>query len=51
MTFEHYFTQPTQIVDFKLKMIIFENPKLTDALHRNVNHPLITKYSYIPFPY
>ena len=49
VTCEHYINQPMQSVELGLDMIIARNPQLIDLLDQNKNHPLIRKYSHIPF--
>ena len=49
MTYESYFNQPMQAIELRLNMIIAKNPQLINALDRNKNHPLIRKYSHLPF--
>ena len=49
MTFEQNNNQPKQAFDLKLNMIIAKNPQLIIAVDRNKNHPLIRRYSHIPF--
>ena len=46
---EYYIKQPMQILELNLKMIINNNPHLINVLDRSINHPLIRKYSNIPF--
>ena len=36
-------------VELRLNLIIAKNPQLVNLLDRNKNHPLIRKYSVIPF--
>ena len=36
-------------VERRINMIIAKNPQLINSLDRNTNHPLIRKYSHIPF--
>ena len=50
MSYGCYIEQRMQMVELKLNMIIDENPQLINALDRIVNHPLVRKYGYIPFP-
>ena len=38
-----------QAVEMKINMIIAENPHLINSLNRLYNHPLILKFSNIPF--
>ena len=49
MTYGNYINQPMNVCERKINMNISKNPKLTNSLDRNKNHPLITKYSLIPF--
>ena len=37
------------MVERGINMIIFREPHLNNALDRGVSHPLIRKYSRIPF--
>ena len=41
--------QPMSMCERKIKMNIAKNPRLINSLDRNKNHPLIRKYSDIPF--
>ena len=49
MTYEHYIIQPMHSVEKRINMIIAKNLQLINALDRNKPHPLINKYSYVPF--
>ena len=49
MKYEYCINQPMQAIELKLNLIIAKTPQLINALDRNKNHPLIRKYSYIPF--
>ena len=49
MTYENYIIEPMQAIEIKLNIIIAKNPKLINSLDRNKSHPLIKKYSHIPF--
>ena len=49
MTNGHYINQPMHSVVRRKNMTIAKNPQLINALDRNKNHPLIRKYSHIPF--
>ena len=49
MTYEHYKNKPTHSVERRINMISAKNPQLINALDRNKPHPLINKYSHIPF--
>ena len=49
MKYEHYMNQPKSMCERKINMIIAKNPQLINSLDRNKNHPLIRKYSHIPF--
>ena len=37
------------MVEFKLNQILAQNPHLINALDRSVSHPLVGKYSHMPF--
>ena len=37
------------MVELKFNMIIAKNPHLISSLDRSFNHPLIRKYSIVPF--
>ena len=37
------------MVERRINFIIAKNPKLINSLDRNKNHPIIRKYSHIPF--
>ena len=49
MTYEHYMIQPMQSVKLRRHMVVAKNPQLINSLDRDKNHPLIRKYSHIPF--
>ena len=49
MTYEYYNNQPMPMCERKINMNIARNRHLIKSLSRNKNHPLITKYSHIPF--
>ena len=49
ITYENYINYPMSMVERRINFIIAKNPKLINSLDRNKNHPLIRKYSHIPF--
>ena len=49
MTYELFIEQPMQMIELNLNIIIYENRHLINALDKVDNHPLIRKYSRIPF--
>ena len=49
MTFDFYIKQPMLMIELNLNKMIDIDPHLISALDRSVNHPLIGKYSIIPF--
>ena len=49
MTYKCYFNNPMHMAERRLNIIIARNPHLINALNRRVSHPLIGKYSHIPF--
>ena len=49
MSYKHYISQPMPAVERRINMIFAKNPQLINSLDRNKNHPLIRKYSHIPF--
>ena len=49
MTNEQYIKQAMQAVDIRLNVIIAKNPHLLNSPNSYFNHPLIRKYSHIPF--
>ena len=49
LTFELYIERPMQMVELKLIMIIEENDHIMNASDRTTSHPLIRKYSHMPF--
>ena len=49
MAYEYYIKQPMSMCERKINMIIGKNPKLINSFDRNKNHPLVRKYSHIPF--
>ena len=40
---------PMSMVERRIKIFIAKNPELIKNFDRNKNHPLIRKYSHIPF--
>ena len=49
MTYIHYLNQPKSMLKRKLNENLARNPRLINSLNRSDNHPLIRKYSHIPF--
>ena len=49
MSYKHYINQPISALERRMKMIIAKNPQLINSLNCNKNHPLIRKYSHLPF--
>ena len=49
MTFREYLKLPMHAVEREINMNIAKNPPLISLLDRSKNHPLIRKYSHIPF--
>ena len=49
MTYFNYINSPMPMVERRINFAIAKNPKLINSLDRNTNHPLIRKYSHIPF--
>ena len=49
MSYKHYINQPMSMIGRRINFIISRNPKLINSLDHNKNHPLIKKYSHIPF--
>ena len=49
MSCKHYIKQPMSMLERRRNFIIARNPHLINSLDRNENHPLINKYSHIPF--
>ena len=49
MSYKHYINQPMSMLERRINFIIARNPQLINSLDRNKNHPLINKYSHIPF--
>ena len=49
MTYEHYMNQPMQSVERRINMVIAKKLQLIILYDRYKNHPLIGKYSHIPF--
>ena len=47
MAYEHYITQPRQMVELKLILIISRNFVLIKSLDQSFNHALIRKYTNI----
>ena len=49
MTYDHYIKSPMPAFEFKLNIILAGNPNLINSFNRSHIHPLIRKYSHIPF--
>ena len=49
MTYERYINNPMPMVGRRLNMNVAKNPHLVNSFDRNKKHPLIGKYSHIPF--
>ena len=49
ITYKNYINSPMPMLERRINFIIAKNPKLVNSLDRNKNHPLIRKYSHIPF--
>ena len=49
MTYEKCINQPMSMCDRKINMNFARNPQLINSINRNKNHPLIRKYSHVPF--
>ena len=49
MSYEHYINQLLSMCEGKVNFNFARNPKLINSLDHNKNHPLIRKYSHIPF--
>ena len=49
VTYENYMNNPKSMCERKINSNIAKNPQLITSLDRNKNHPLIIKYSHIPF--
>ena len=49
MTYELYIKQPMQAAESELNMNVAKNPNQTFSPYRDINHPLSTKCSQIPF--
>ena len=49
MTNEYYYEKPMQAVELGFYVIIAKNPHLSDCNNNYINHPLIKKYSHMPF--
>ena len=47
MTYDFYNKQPTQMIEFKMNVIIKNILHLIKALDRNISHSLIRNYSNI----
>ena len=43
------YNKTAHMFERRINFIISKNPQLINALDRNKNHPLIRKYSHIPF--
>ena len=49
MTYKFYKNLPMSMAERRIIINIAKNPSLLNKLNRNKNHPLIRKYSHIPF--
>ena len=49
IVYTYYINQPMHSVERRKNMIIAKNPQLISSLDRNKPHPLINRYSHIPF--
>ena len=49
ITYKNYINSPTPMFERRTISNIAKNPHLINTLDRTKNHPLIRKYSYIPF--
>ena len=46
MTYKHYLQQPKSMLEWRLNLILAENPELVRVLGDSF-HPLIRKYNYV----
>ena len=49
ITYKNYINSPMPMVERRINFIIAKNPILINSFDRSKNHPLIKKYSHIPF--
>ena len=49
MTYVNYMNLPMSMVERQINFNIAKNPHLINTLDRTINHPLIRKFSYMPF--
>ena len=49
MSYKNYINHPMSMIERRINCIIARNPRLINSLDRKKNHPLIRKYSHIPF--
>ena len=49
MTYTHYMNQPMSASELRTNLLIAKNPQMINLFIRNKKHPLIKKYSYIPY--
>ena len=49
MTYEYYMNLPMSMVERRINNDTAKNPRLINSFDRNKNHPLLGKYSHIPF--
>ena len=49
MTYKNYMSYPMSMYERRINFIIAKNPQFINSLDRDRNHPLIRKYSHIPF--
>ena len=48
-SFKYFINHPMSMLERRINFIIARNPQLINSIDRNKNHPLINKYSHIPF--
>ena len=49
ITYKNYINSPLPMFERRINFNIPKNPHLINTLDHTKNHPLIRKYSYIPF--
>ena len=49
LTYDHYMNLAMSMAERRINFNIAKNPHLINTLDPTKNHPLIRKYSYIPF--
>ena len=49
MSYDHYLKQKMSMCEIKLNHILHRDPTLINLLNKDLPHPFINNYDYIPF--